>query len=66
MFRKVLHYLTLLSISIFFIVGCSNSQNNQNENQNKETQLQEDKEKIDGGKDTSNVIVSDGTDKPSK
>ncbi|WP_236878856.1 polysaccharide deacetylase family protein [Clostridioides difficile] len=66
MFRKVLHYLTLLSISIFFIVGCSNSQNNQNENQKKETQLQEDNEKIDSGKDTSNVIVSDGTDKPSK
>ncbi|MCC0684976.1 delta-lactam-biosynthetic de-N-acetylase [Clostridioides sp. ZZV15-6383] len=66
MFRKVLYSLTLLSIAIFFIVGCSNSQNKQNTNQNKETQSQEDTEKIDSSKDTSNVVVSDGTDKPSK
>lgn len=66
MFRKVLYFLTLLSISVFFIVGCSNSQNKQNTNQNKETQSQEDTKKVDSDKDTSNVVVSDGTDKPPK
>ncbi|NMS91262.1 delta-lactam-biosynthetic de-N-acetylase [Clostridioides difficile] len=66
MFRKVLYFLTLLSLSIFFIVGCSSSENKQNTNQNKETQSQEDTEKVDNDKDTSNVIVSDGTDNPSK
>ncbi|VIF74718.1 polysaccharide deacetylase [Clostridioides difficile] len=66
MFRKVLYSLTLLSISIIFLVGCSNSQNKQNANENKEIQSQEDTKKIDSSKDTSNVIVSDGIDKPSK
>lgn len=66
MFRKVLYFLALISLSIFFIVGCSNLQSKQNTNQNKETQSQEDTEELDSDKETSNVVVSDGTDKPSK
>lgn len=66
MFRKILYFLALICLSIFFIVGCSNSQSKQNTNQNKETQSQEDNKELDSDKDTSNVVVSDGTDKPSK
>lgn len=66
MFRKILYFLALICLSVFFIVGCSNSQSKQNTNQNKETQSQEDNKELDSDKDTSNVVVSDGTDKPSK
>ncbi|UWD50068.1 polysaccharide deacetylase family protein [Clostridioides difficile] len=65
MLRKILYSLTILSISIFFIVGCSNSQKKQNTDQNKEISAQEDSQNSDNSKDTSSVTVSDGTDSPS-
>lgn len=65
MLRKMLYLLTILSISIFLIVGCSNSQKKQNTDKNKEISTQEDSQDVDNSKDTSNVTVSDGTDSPS-
>ncbi|MGO0986205.1 delta-lactam-biosynthetic de-N-acetylase [Clostridioides difficile] len=65
MLRKILYLLTILSISIFFIVGCSNSQKKQNTDQNKEILSQEDSQNVDNSKDTSSVTVSDGTDSSS-
>lgn len=65
MLRKILYLLTILSISIFFIVGCSNSQKKQNTDQNKEILSQEDSQNSDNSKDTSSVTVSDGTDSSS-
>lgn len=65
MLRKILYLLTILSISIFFIVGCSNSQKKQNTGQNKEIPSQEDSQNVDNSKDISSVTVSDGTDNPS-
>ncbi|MGX9755708.1 delta-lactam-biosynthetic de-N-acetylase [Clostridioides difficile] len=65
MLRKILYSLTILSISIFFIVGCSNSQKKQNTDQNKEISAQEDSQNSDNSKDTSSVTVSDGTDSSS-
>ncbi|MCC0655646.1 delta-lactam-biosynthetic de-N-acetylase [Clostridioides sp. ES-S-0123-01] len=65
MLRKILYVLTILSISIFFVVGCSNSQKKQNTEQNKEISTQGDSQNADDSKNTSNVTVSDGTDSPS-
>lgn len=65
MFRKVLHYLTLLSISIFLLLDVQIHKTIKTKIKIRKHSYKKIR-KIDGGKDTSNVIVSDGTDKPSK